>query len=295
MVSDFASPRGAQETGPIPHLTILGIGRLGRALAAWALHQGLRVVAVPRLKEHESTARDAIKGSWQLLHRHLDPDAPHPEFPWSRLTVTADWKEALPGTRWIFEAIPEDLESKATLWNQLQKSVDEATTLITGTSSLPPERILPAGQLRALHVFLPLRPKAVCEIPVVGEDRVTGSLMNLVEALDLYPIPVQARPGFVGTRLSILQGLEAMRMLDERVVSNPRDLDLLMTQGYGHTIGPLELSDRVGLDVRLGIARSLFELTGDPAFAPPQGLLDRVAKGMLGKKTGQGYFPWPKE
>ncbi len=90
----------------------------------------------------------------------------------------------------------------------------------------------------------------------------------------------------------MVQGLEAMRMV-EQGQGTPSDIDALMAIGYGHPCGPLELSDRVGLDLRLAIATSLYERTANPAFAPPTILKQKVARGELGRKSGQGFYAWP--
>ena len=104
------------------------------------------------------------------------------------------------------------------------------------------------------------------------------------------PIVVADSPGFASSRLGIVIGLEAMRMVEQGVAS-PADIDTAMKLGYGHPMGPLELTDLVGLDVRLGIAEYLATAIG-PTFTPPQVLRDKVAAGKLGKKTGEGFYRW---
>ena len=103
-------------------------------------------------------------------------------------------------------------------------------------------------------------------------------------------ILVTDAPGFATSRLGVLLGLEAMRMVEQGVAS-AADIDTAMKLGYGHPMGPLELTDLVGLDVRLGIAEYLCEAIG-PAFDPPEVLRDKVAAGKLGKKTGEGFYRW---
>jgi 3-hydroxybutyryl-CoA dehydrogenase len=104
------------------------------------------------------------------------------------------------------------------------------------------------------------------------------------------PITVKDSPGFASSRLGIVLGLEAIRMVEQGVAS-PADIDTAMKLGYGHPMGPLELTDLVGLDVRLGIAEYLANAIG-PSFDPPQLLRDKVEKNQLGKKTGQGFYKW---
>src|SRR5690348_1795705 len=94
--------------------------------------------------------------------------------------------------------------------------------------------------------------------------------------------------------MGLAQGLEAMRLL-EAGVATAEDLDALMVHGYGHPVGPLELSDRIGLDLRLAIAERLFSDTRDPRFEPPSILRAKVEEGHLGRKTGQGFFAWESD
>ena len=107
------------------------------------------------------------------------------------------------------------------------------------------------------------------------------------------PILVRDRPGFASSRLGIALGLEAMRMVEEQVAS-PQDIDRAMELGYGHPMGPLKVSDLVGLDVRLNIAEYLYVALGAEHFKPPEILRTMVQDGSLGKKSGKGFYEWPK-
>ena len=106
-------------------------------------------------------------------------------------------------------------------------------------------------------------------------------------------IIVHDSPGFATSRLGVAIGLEAIRMLEEGVAS-AEDIDRAMELGYNHPMGPLRITDLVGLDVRLGIAEYLAETLG-PRFEPPQLLRDMVRDGKLGKKSGRGFYEWPGE
>jgi 3-hydroxybutyryl-CoA dehydrogenase len=111
-----------------------------------------------------------------------------------------------------------------------------------------------------------------------------------VTALGKTPVTVHDAPGFASSRLGVVIGLEAIRMLEAGVAS-AEDIDLAMTLGYKHPVGPLRLTDLVGLDVRLGIAEYLHAELGD-RFEPPALLRQLVAEGKLGRKTGEGFFRW---
>ena len=105
------------------------------------------------------------------------------------------------------------------------------------------------------------------------------------------PIVVQDSPGFASSRLGVVLGLEAIRMLEEGVAS-AEDIDTAMRLGYRHPMGPLRLGDLVGLDVRLDISRYLHRELGSARFEPPALLERMVEDGKLGQKTGQGFYSW---
>jgi 3-hydroxybutyryl-CoA dehydrogenase len=123
-----------------------------------------------------------------------------------------------------------------------------------------------------------------------SSDAAISLAVGLATKLGKTPITVTDSPGFASSRLGLVIGLEAMRMVEQGVAS-PADIDTAMKLGYGHPMGPLELTDLVGLDVRLGIAEYLATALG-PAFTPPQVLRDKVAAGKLGKKSGEGFYRW---
>ena len=121
-------------------------------------------------------------------------------------------------------------------------------------------------------------------------DDAVATAIDLARRLGKDPIRVKDSPGFASSRLGVLLGLEAIRMLEAGVAS-AEDIDKAMTLGYGHPMGPLQLTDLVGLDVRLSIAQYLEREVG-PRFAPPTLLLDKVQRGELGKKSGKGFYDW---
>jgi 3-hydroxybutyryl-CoA dehydrogenase len=115
--------------------------------------------------------------------------------------------------------------------------------------------------------------------------------VTFARQLGKEPIVVQDSPGFASSRLGVVLGLEAMRMLEQGVAS-AEDIDKAMELGYNHPMGPLKLTDLVGLDVRLAIAEYLYRTLEEPQFEPPKILRDKVAQGHLGKKTGKGFYAW---
>jgi 3-hydroxybutyryl-CoA dehydrogenase len=203
--------------------------------------------------------------------------------------------EALPpGLDVIVEAVPEIVDLKRSVLARCARR--EPVLLATNTSGLSIDELaagLPAPErFLGLHFFNPVWAMTLVEI-VVGErtsDAARSGALALCEQLGKTSIVVRDAPGFASTRLGIALGLEAMRMVEEGVAA-PADIDRAMELGYRHPMGPLKLTDLVGLDVRLDIARNLQRSYGD-RYAPPQLLIDMVAAGDLGKKSGRGFYDW---
>ncbi len=205
--------------------------------------------------------------------------------------------EDLPGegAQLVVEAVPERMELKKQLLPALEKHC-RPEILATNTSGLSidelatvlerPERFL------GLHFFNPVWVMSLLEI--VNGERTDPAVLEAARALAVRigkdPIVVKNMPGFATSRLGVAIGLEGMRMLEEGVAS-AADIDKAMELGYRHPMGPLRLTDLVGLDVRLDIARNLSKDLG-PRFEPPQILIDKVAAGELGKKSGKGFYDW---
>src|SRR5947209_13768557 len=144
-----------------------------------------------------------------------------------------------------------------------------------------------------MHFFNPVHIMRLVEI-VVGEQTgadTTAVVRQVAQQMKKEPIVVRDFPGFASSRLGVTLGLEAMRMLEQGVAS-AEDIDKAMELGYNHPMGPLKLTDLVGLDVRLAIADYLYRTLEEPQFEPPKILRDKVARGELGKKAGKGFYTW---
>jgi 3-hydroxybutyryl-CoA dehydrogenase len=195
------------------------------------------------------------------------------------------------------EAVPERLELKQAIIAALDERLPRGSIVASNTSSLSITTIagdLPGrARIVGMHFFNP--PLAMPLIEIVRgqatDPGVVERARDLAVSLGKEPIVVEDIPGFATSRLGILLGLEAARMLEEGVAS-AADIDRAMELGYGHPMGPLRLGDLVGLDVRLAIAEHLEQELG-PRFAPPQILRDLVSAGHLGKKTGRGFHDYP--
>jgi 3-hydroxybutyryl-CoA dehydrogenase len=200
----------------------------------------------------------------------------------------------------VIEAVPENTELKAGIFAQLDTLAPADAVLASNTSSLSITALQAAttrpGRVIGLHFFNPVHINALVEV-VRGQrtdERVVERCLDFVRDLGKDPIVVNDSPGFATSRLGVLLGLEAIRMVEQGVASAD-DIDKAMTLGYRHPMGPLRLTDLVGLDIRLAIAKYLHEKLGSEAFRPPRLLEDMVAQGKLGKKSGEGFYAWPAD
>lgn len=197
----------------------------------------------------------------------------------------------------LLEALPESSSPKQAGLAAAAAWGGPELLLLSGTSALPIAELAQAaeipGRLLGFHLFVPVPRMAVVELVVPNdtESRWIARAQALGESLRKRVVVVQDQAGFAAARMALAQGLEAMRLL-EAGVAPAEGLDALMTLGYGHPVGPLELSDRIGLDLRLQIAEGLFQASADPRFAPPSILRDKVAAGELGRKSGTGFYRW---
>jgi 3-hydroxybutyryl-CoA dehydrogenase len=194
----------------------------------------------------------------------------------------------------LVEAVPERLELKRAVLAEAERR--RPRLLATNTSALSIDAM--AGSLGepdrfcGLHFFNPVARMELVEV-VVGpatSAATTRAATEWVRRIEKTPIVVRDSPGFVTSRLGLALGLEAMRMVEDGV-AEAQDIDRAMELGYRHPMGPLRLTDLVGLDVRRDIARSLAEHLGE-RFRPPEILERMVTDGRLGKKTGRGFYDW---
>lgn len=200
----------------------------------------------------------------------------------------------------IIEAAPEVLEIKQEILREVEALSQKPFIFASNTSSLSiteiaknarhPERVV------GMHFFNPVHIMRLLEI-VRGQDTSEETLLMVNEVgrrLKKEPITVKDVPGFASSRLGVALGLEAMRMLEQGVAS-AKDIDTAMQLGYNHPMGPLRLTDLVGLDVRLKIAEYLHTALASESFRPPEILRRMVSEGKLGKKTGEGFYTWEDE
>ncbi len=216
----------------------------------------------------------------------------------ARLRSATELADAVADADLVVEAVLEDLDTKLRLFKEMAELTRPDVILATNTSSLSVSLIADAtnraDRVIGMHFFNPVHIMKLVEL--VRHDATDDEVVDQVRAVAIKmgkePIVVRDSPGFASSRLGIVLGLEAMRMV-EQGVARVEDIDKALELGYGHPMGPLKLTDLVGLDVRLAIAEYLHRELRQPHYEPPTLLREKVAAGELGKKTGKGFYEWP--
>lgn len=275
---------------------VLGAGTMGQGIAQVSAMAGNSVT----IRDVESSFVDnGLESIEQTLKEGVKREKISPETKattMSQVEGETDLNSAIADVDLVIEAIPEDLELKQETFVEMEGAADPDTILATNTSSLSvteitsvlddPERAL------GMHFFNPVHIMDLVEI-VEGErtnNRTVNFAKSFVEDIDKTPITITDSPGFATSRLGVTLGIEAIRMVETNVAP-PNAIDDAMEMGYNHPMGPLELTDVVGLDIRLDVLDYLHDELGE-RFRPPQLLKRKVRAGKLGKKTGEGFYVW---
>lgn len=284
-------------SGAIGKVAVIGAGTMGHGIAQAAAIAGHETVLCDVDAGQLERALARIEATLEKGVRLGKVAEPAREGALARLATNVHLRDAVAGADLVIEAVPEAMELKRRIFTEAEAAAPTAAILATNTSSLSVTAMAAGlaapGRFLGLHFFNPVHIMALVEI-VKGEHTDPGVLDRCVafaRHLGKEPIVVADSPGFASSRLGIVLGLEAIRMVEGGVAS-AEDIDKAMVLGYRHPMGPLRLTDLVGLDVRLGIARYLHESLGSEAFRPPALLERMVAEGRLGKKCGRGFYEW---
>jgi len=293
----MSSPVSGSPT--IETIAVIGAGTMGHGIAQIAAAAGFRVLLNDVDREALARGVRAIEGNLAkgIQLGKLTEDDRDRTLQYIHGTTKLDECAA---ADLIVEAAPEKLELKQNVLRQLESASDHPFIFASNTSSLSITEIAaPSRRPEAvvgMHFFNPVHIMRLVEI-VVGKqtgDETVQTVTEIGRKMRKEPIVVKDVPGFASSRLGVALGLEAMRMLEQGVAS-ARDIDTAMELGYNHPMGPLKLTDLVGLDVRLNIAEYLHRELGSETFRPPELLRRMVSEGKLGKKTGQGFYDWTTE
>jgi len=283
----------------IATIAVLGAGTMGHGIAQMAAVGGYRVI----LREIN---REALMRGVQAIEKNLAKGVrlgkvteEERDLTLQRIRGAVSLEEAHDADLFI-EAVPEILDLKRETLREVEQMARREAIFATNTSSLSITEIARVSarpqSVVGMHFFNPVHLMRLLEI-VAGRET-SAETIETVRAVGRRmrkePIIVRDVPGFASSRLGLALGLEAMRMLEQGVAS-AKDIDTAMELGYNHPMGPLRLTDLVGLDVRLQIAEYLYGALGSETFRPPGILRRMVEQGRLGRKTGAGFYKWEDE
>lgn len=274
----------------VKHLHVIGAGAMGGDIAAWCAHQDIRVTLADMKPEPIAAA---IKRAANLYSKIVR----------KRTGIRDTLDRLLPdlsgeGVRHadlIIEAVSEKLELKQKVYAAIEPRMKPSAILATNTSSIPLQELRTTLQrperLVGLHFFNPVSRLQLVEVVSheAADPQVLKQAMAFVGAIDRLPLPVQSSSGFLVNRALTPYMLEAMVMLDEKIDKTVIDA---AAEKFGMPVGPIELADQVGLDICLAVGDELRAKFGEALPQPPDWLREKVAKGELGRKTGQGFYTW---
>ncbi|MEM9380681.1 MAG: 3-hydroxyacyl-CoA dehydrogenase family protein [Planctomycetota bacterium] len=280
----------------VQRAAVLGAGTMGHGIAHVLALSGVETCLFDLSEEAVEAGRSKVAGNLAkgVARGKVTEEARDAAL--ARLTGSADLDVAIEGVQVAIEAVPERMDIKVDLFGELGSKLGPEVLLATNTSSLSITEIAEAtehpGRVVGMHFFNPVHIMKLVEVVRTehSTDEAAELALALARRMGKDPIDVRDAPGFASSRLGIAIGMEAIRMVEEEVAS-AEDIDKAMTLGYGFPMGPLKLTDLVGLDVRLAIADYLSTELGD-RFNPPQLLREMVERGDLGKKSGRGFYDW---
>lgn len=281
-------------------VAVIGSGTMGSGIAQVCAQTGWETRLYDAFPESLEKGMNSIDEFWKSgIRRGKNTEEQVKD--WSeKLVPCGNLEDALSGVDLVIEAVPEKIDLKRSIFQKIEELAPENAILATNTSGLRiseiasvvknPERVV------GMHFFNPVPIMKLLEVIKhdSSSDDTIDEVIEIGEEMGKTTIVVGDIPGFATSRLGVVLGNEAIRMLAEGVAS-ASDIDTAMKLGYKHPMGPLELSDLVGLDVRRDILNNLAESFDDPSYLPHPLLVRLVESGELGKKTGRGIYNWSEE
>lgn len=281
----------------IHRVAVIGAGTMGAGIAQVCAQTGWETRLFDSFPDSLEKGMRNIEEFWERGISKGKTSSQQKEEWSANLKSFNEISDAVENSDIVIEAVPEKMDLKRSIFSELERIAPASAVLATNTSSLPiseiaahtgcPERVI------GMHFFNPVPLMQLLEI--ISHESVNESTISIAKevgkAMGKTTILVRDIPGFATSRLGVVLGNEAIKMLSEGVAS-ASDIDTAMRLGYRHPMGPLELSDLVGLDVRRDILNSLAESFGDDSYRPHPLLESLVDSGNLGKKTGKGIYDW---
>jgi 3-hydroxybutyryl-CoA dehydrogenase len=280
----------------IRRIGVVGLGAMGSGIAQLAIEAGYETVGREVSDELGASARERIS---HFLQRKVDKDRMSASDRGSALGLLSLTTElaAFADCDLVIEAIVEELDAKLDLFGQLEGIVPPETILATNTSALSVTEIASAvktpERVVGMHFFnpAPLMPLVEIVRAELSSDEAVEAAFAVGQRLGKQPIRCHDTPGFVVNRVLIPLLNDCLRVLDEARVS-PEELDTAMTAGAGWPMGPCTLVDLVGIDVHVHASEALYEKLREPRMAPPARIVAMRNAGLLGRKSGRGFYTY---
>jgi 3-hydroxybutyryl-CoA dehydrogenase len=274
---------------------VIGAGTMGTGIAYVFAAAGYAATVVEPAGSQVAKLHTSIAGAAAGAVTRGKLDAAAAEALSARISCVPGIAQLGRGLSLVVESVPERLDVKQAVLREVEAR--DPLVIASNTSSISIDELATVlerpDRFIGMHFFNPVWSLALVEL-IRGDataDDTLATAQRFVSDIGKKSIVVRNIPGFATSRLDLIASLEAMRMLEDGVAS-AEDIDRAAELAYRHPVGPLRLSDIVGLDVRLDIARQLESVYGD-RYRPPQILIDKVAAGHLGQKSGRGFHVWP--
>jgi len=282
----------------IQRIGVVGCGLMGSGIAQCAAEVGCQVLVKEADEGLLAKGLARIHGAWdRAVAKGKATEAQRSG--WTRNLQGTLAFTALAECDLVVEAIPERLDLKLQTFTELDRVLGPAALLCTNTSSLSVAQLSPVlaphrlSRLAGLHFFNPVPMMPLVEVirTLATAEETLATLGTFVQRLGKTAVMAPDAPGFIVNRLLVPYLLDAVRCAEQRLAT-VEDIDMGMKLGCGHPMGPLHLSDFVGLDTMQSVAEVLFDAFGEPRFKAPSLLRQLVAAGRLGRKTGSGFYQW---
>jgi 3-hydroxybutyryl-CoA dehydrogenase len=282
----------------IERVGVVGAGLMGSGIAEVCARAGLDVIVVDSSPAALGTGQERMTTSMRRGVRGGHLDQAERDAAWARVTWTGDIT-TLADRDLVVEAVVESSEEKVAVFERLDKIVESPTAILaSNTSSIPIARLCMATRrpdyVLGLHFFNPAPVMRLVELVpslLTSQDSIARADAFAREQLGKIVVRAHDRAGFVVNSLLIPYLLAAIRLY-EGGVATAHDIDVAMVEGCAHPMGPLHLADLIGLDTTMAVAESLYAEFKEPLYAPPPLLLRMVAAGLLGRKSGRGFFEY---
>jgi len=283
----------------IRKVCVVGAGVMGSGIAQVFAQAGYDVVIVDVAEQFLQKGTSSIRANLERAVVKGKMSKEEAEAVLGRIKTTLDLEKAGGEADFVVEAVVEKMNVKREVFSRLDRACKSHTILASNTSTLSITEMASVTQrpdrVAGMHFFNPAPIMRLVEVIAGAEtsQETLDTVKALAEKLGKTPVEVKESPGFVVNRLLTLMLNEACFLLMENV-AKPEDIDTAMKLGCNHPMGPFELMDLVGLDIVLSITETLYQETGDPKFRPSPLLRKMVRAGLLGRKTGQGFYTYKK-